>query len=90
MELANTNLAIQQLTQIALEEGIITQEDLERMDEKKRDLVMGGMYTILQLRLYTPEMKEFAKNIIPISNDIKEYFIRFFYRCGCNRRYCNF
>ena len=35
----NTNLAIQQLTQIALEEGIITQEDLERMDEKKRELV---------------------------------------------------
>lgn len=27
----NTNLAIQQLTQIALEEGIITQEDLEKM-----------------------------------------------------------
>ncbi len=53
-------------------------------------LVMGGIYTFLQLRLYTPEMKEFAKNIIPISNDIKEYFIRFFYRCGCNRRYCNF
>ena len=74
MELANTNLAIQQLTQIALEEGIITQEDLARMDEKKRDLVMGGMYTILQLRLYTPEMKEFAKSIIPISNDIKEFF----------------
>lgn len=74
MELANTNLAIQQLTQIALEEGIITQEDLERMDEKKRELVMGGMYTILQLRLYTPEMKEFAKSIIPISNDIKEFF----------------
>ncbi len=35
----NTNLAIQQLTQIALEEGIITHEDLERMDEKKRELV---------------------------------------------------
>lgn len=35
----NTNLAIQQLTQIALEEGIITQEDLEKMDEKKRELV---------------------------------------------------
>lgn len=35
----NTNLAIQQLTQIALEEGIITQKDLERMDEKKRELV---------------------------------------------------
>ena len=35
----NTNLAIQQLTQIALEEGIITQEDLERMDEKKREFV---------------------------------------------------
>ena len=35
----NTNLAIQQLTQIALEELIITQEDLERMDEKKRELV---------------------------------------------------
>ena len=35
----NTNLAIQQLTQIALEEGIITQEDLEEMDEKKSELV---------------------------------------------------
>ena len=35
----NTNLAIQQLTQIALEEGIITQEDLERMDEKKKEFV---------------------------------------------------
>ena len=35
----NTNLAIKQLTQIALEEGIITQEDLEKMDEKKRELV---------------------------------------------------
>lgn len=35
----NTNLAIQQLTQIALEEGIITQEDLDKMDEKKRELV---------------------------------------------------
>ena len=35
----NTNLAIQQLTQIALEEGIIRQEDLERIDEKKRELV---------------------------------------------------
>ena len=37
-------------------------------------LVMGGIYTFLQLKLYTPEMKEFAKNIIPISNDIKEFF----------------
>ena len=37
-------------------------------------LVMGGIYTFLQLRLYTPEMKEFAKSIIPISNDIKEFF----------------
>ena len=37
-------------------------------------LVMGGIYTTLQLRLYTPEMKEFAKSIIPISNDIKEFF----------------
>ncbi len=37
-------------------------------------LVMGGIYTFLQLNLYTPEMKEFAKNIIPISNDIKEFF----------------
>lgn len=36
--------------------------------------VMGGIYTTLPLRLYTPEMKEFVKNIIPISNDIKEYF----------------
>ena len=35
----NTNLAIQQLTQIALEEGIITQEDLEKMDEKKKEFV---------------------------------------------------
>ena len=35
----NTNLAIQQLTQIALEEGILTQEDLQTMDEKKRELV---------------------------------------------------
>lgn len=35
----NTNLAIQQLTQTALEEGIITQEDLGKMDEKKRELV---------------------------------------------------
>lgn len=35
----NTNLAIQQLTQIALEEGIITQEDLDRMDEEKRELL---------------------------------------------------
>ena len=35
----NTNLAIQQLTQIALEEGIITQEDLEEMDEKKKEFV---------------------------------------------------
>lgn len=35
----NTNLAIQQLTQIALEKGIITQEDLKKMDEKKRELV---------------------------------------------------
>jgi hypothetical protein len=35
----NTNLAIHQLTQIALEEGIITQEDLEKMDEKKKELV---------------------------------------------------
>ena len=29
----NTNLAIRQLTQIALEEGMITQEDLDKMDE---------------------------------------------------------
>ena len=35
----NTNLAIQQLTQLALEEGIITQEDLEKMDEKKKEFV---------------------------------------------------
>ena len=35
----NTNLAIQLLTQIALEEGIITQEDLEKMDEKKKEFV---------------------------------------------------
>ncbi len=35
----NTNLAIQQLTQIALEEGIVTQEDLDKMDEKKRKLM---------------------------------------------------
>ena len=35
----NTNLAIQQLTKIALEEGIITQEDLEKMDEKKKEFV---------------------------------------------------
>lgn len=35
----NTNLAIQQLTQIALEEGILTQEDLEKMDMKKRELL---------------------------------------------------
>lgn len=35
----NTNLAIQQLTQIALEEGIITKEDLEKIDEKKKELV---------------------------------------------------
>ena len=35
----NTNLAIQQLTQIALEEGIITQEDLEKKKKKKRELV---------------------------------------------------
>ena len=35
----NTNLAVQQLTQIALEEGIITQEDLEKMDEKKKEFV---------------------------------------------------
>ena len=37
-------------------------------------LVMGGIYTFLELRLYTPEVKEFAKSIIPISNDIKEFF----------------
>jgi len=35
----NTNLAIQQLIQIALEEGIITQEDLEEMNEKKKELL---------------------------------------------------
>ena len=35
----NTNLAIQQLIQIALDEGIITQEDLEKMDEKKKELL---------------------------------------------------
>ena len=35
----NTNLAIQQLTQIALEEGIVTQEDSDKMDEKKRKLM---------------------------------------------------
>ncbi len=35
----NTNLAIQQLTQIALEEDIITQEDLEKMDKEKRWLL---------------------------------------------------
>ena len=35
----NTNLAIQQLTQIALEEGIITQKKKKKMDEKKRELV---------------------------------------------------
>ena len=35
----NTNLAIQQLTQIALEEGIISQEDLEKMVEKKKEFV---------------------------------------------------
>ena len=40
----NTNLAIQQLTQIALEEGIITQEDLEKMDEKKRELIKQQEY----------------------------------------------
>lgn len=45
-----------------------------KKSNRKTELVMGGMYTILQLRLYTPEMKEFAKSIIPISNDIKEFF----------------
>ena len=35
----NTNLAIEQLTQIALEEGIITQKELDEMKEKKRELV---------------------------------------------------
>lgn len=35
----NTNLVIPQLMQIALEERIITQEDLEKIDEKKRELV---------------------------------------------------
>lgn len=34
----NTNLAIHQLTQIALEEGIITKEELEKMDQKKKEL----------------------------------------------------
>lgn len=36
-------------------------------------IVMGGIYTFLQLRFYTPEMKEFVKNIIPISSEIREY-----------------
>lgn len=35
----NTNLAIAQLTQIALEEGIITQEELDEMDAKKKELM---------------------------------------------------
>jgi mannitol/fructose-specific phosphotransferase system IIA component (Ntr-type) len=30
----NTNLAIKQLTQIALEQGIITEQDLEEIDKK--------------------------------------------------------
>lgn len=35
----NSNLAIRQLTQIALEEGILTKEDLEKMDLRKKELV---------------------------------------------------
>jgi mannitol/fructose-specific phosphotransferase system IIA component (Ntr-type) len=30
----NTNLAIKQLTQIALEQGIITEQELEEIDKK--------------------------------------------------------
>jgi len=38
-------------------------------------LVMGSIYTFLQLRFYTPEIKIFINHIIPISNDIREYFM---------------
>lgn len=36
---------------------------------------MRNIDTLLQLRLYTPKMKDFVKHIITISSDIREYIM---------------
>ena len=37
-DIDNTNLAIKQLRQIAIEEGILTEEDFERIRKRKKEL----------------------------------------------------